>query len=138
MKFIFSTQSSKTLNHLWMLIFRVALGAFMLTHGLPKLNMLLSGSGGGFPDPLGVGNNISLILAVFGEVIAPVLVIIGFSSRFSAIPVAFTMAIAAFAVHSGDPFSRKELALLFMLGYLTIVVMGGGKYSFDSLLGNKR
>ncbi len=135
MKFIFSTKSNAEFNHFWLLIFRVSISAFMLTHGLPKLNMLLSGSGGNFPDPLGVGNNLSLILTVFGEVVAPVLVMIGFSTRLSAIPVIITMVVAAFVVHAHDPFSRKELALLFLIGFITVLVMGGGRYSLDRMFG---
>ena len=133
MKFLFSTKNSQTLNDLWLLIYRVSLSAFMLTHGVPKLNRLISGEGGNFPDPLGVGNELSLILTVFGEVVAPVLVMIGLSTRFAAIPVAFAMGVAAFVVHGSDPFARKEMALLFLLGYLTILVMGSGKYALDTL-----
>lgn len=138
MSFLFSTKSNNGLNNLWLLIYRIALSAFMLTHGIPKLERLLSGSGGNFPDPLGVGSNLSLILTVFGEVVAPVLVMVGFSTRLSAVPVAFAMAVAAFLVHGPDPFARKELALMFLLGFITITVMGGGRYSVDTLLGKRR
>lgn len=138
MSFIFSTKSNNGLNNLWLLIYRLALSAFMLTHGISKLERLLSGSGGNFPDPLGVGSNLSLILTVFGEVVAPVLVMIGFSTRLSAVPAAFAMAVAAFVVHGADPFARKELSLLFLLGFLSIIVMGGGRYSLDTLLGKRR
>lgn len=110
----------------------------MLTHGLPKLNRLLSGEGSNFPDPLGVGNELSLILTVLGEVVAPVLVMIGLSTRLAALPVAFAMGVAAFVIHGSDPFARKEMALLFLLGFLTIVIMGSGKYALDSLLGKRR
>jgi putative oxidoreductase len=138
MRFLFSTKSNAALNHIWLLIYRVTISAFMLTHGIPKLNRLISGNVGEFSDPLGVGHTMSLILTVFGEVVAPVLVILGLGTRFSAIPVAFAMAMAGFVVHSADPFARKELALLFLMGFLTIIVMGGGRYSLDTLLGKRR
>lgn len=138
MSFLFSTKSNNSINNLWLLIYRVALSAFMLTHGIPKLERLLSGSGGNFPDPLGIGSNLSLILTVFGEVVAPVLVMIGLSTRLSAVPVAFAMGVAAFVVHGADPFARKELSLLFLLGFLTIIIMGGGRYSLDTYLGKRR
>lgn len=138
MKFLFSTKSNAAMNDIWLLIYRVSLSAFMLTHGLPKLNRLLSGEGSNFPDPLGVGNELSLILTVLGEVVAPVLVMIGLSTRLAALPVAFAMGVAAFVIHGSDPFARKEMALLFLLGFLTIVIMGSGKYALDSLLGKRR
>lgn len=138
MKFLFSTKSNTTLNHLWLLVYRISLSAFMQTHGLPKLTRLLSGNTENFPDPLGLGSHLSLTLTVFGEFLAPLLVIIGFSTRFFAIPPAMAMGVAALVVHGNDPFARKELALLFLLGYLTILVMGGGRYSVDTLLGKRR
>jgi putative oxidoreductase len=138
MRFLFSTKSSASINHIWLLIYRVTISGFMLTHGIPKLNRLISGNVGEFADPLGVGHMMSLILTVSGEVVAPILVILGFSTRFSAIPVAFAMAVAGFVVHGADPFARKELALLFLMGFLTIIVMGGGRYSLDTLLGKRR
>lgn len=137
MSFLFSTRSNATLNHFWLLIYRITLSVFMMTHGLPKLNRLLSGNMEGFPDPFGIGSTLSLVLAVFGEVIAPVMVLLGLSSRLASIPVIVTMATAAFLIHADDPFRQQELALLFMAGFMTILIMGGGKYSLDNLLGRR-
>lgn len=137
-KFLFSTKTSYGTTNLWLLIFRVALAASMLTHGLPKFNRLLSGAFENFPGILGMGSKLSLVLAVFGEVVAPVLVILGLATRLSAIPTAITMAIVVFIVHADDPFGRKELALIYLIGFLTIAVLGGGRFSLDSLLGKRR
>jgi putative oxidoreductase len=41
------------------------------------------------------------------------------------------MSVAAFIVHFDDPFKSKELALLYLAGYLIIFVIGPGKYSID-------
>jgi len=135
---LFNTRSNQMLNDLWLLIFRVSAGAFMITHGLPKLNMLLTGGSADFPDPLGIGGLFSNILAVSGEVFFPALVILGLMTRLSAIPVIITMAVAAFIVHGNDPFQRKEMALLYLIVFITILVFGAGKYSFDQFLGKKR
>ena len=72
MRFLFSTKSSASLNHIWLLIYRVTISGFMLTHGIPKFNRLVSGNVGEFADPLGVGHMMSLILTIFGEVVAPI------------------------------------------------------------------
>jgi putative oxidoreductase len=48
------------------------------------------------------------------------------------IPAAITMAVAAFGAHAGDPIGDKEHALLFLVPYLVLALMGGGKYSLDS------
>ncbi len=83
----------------------------MLTHGYPKLMMLLDGRAESFPDPLGVGSLISLILAILTEVVASVFLILGLFTRFSAIALMITMVVAVFIVHSGDAFGNMEKSL---------------------------
>ena len=119
-----------------LLILRVVPSAAMLTHGLPKLEKLLAGSTT-FADPLGIGSTPSLLLAVIGEVLAPVLLILGLKTRLSAIPAAITMAIAAFVVHGKDAFSKQELALLYLVCFVALLLAGGGQYSIDGLLSGK-
>lgn len=137
MKFIFSTSSSDRLNDLWLLIFRVILSVFLLTHGLPKLAILIEGNGGDFSDPLGIGNNFSLVLAVLGEVVGPFLIIPGIITRLASIPALTTMAVAAFMVHGNDPFNIREMALLYLVGFLAILILGPGRYSVDQLIYKK-
>ena len=94
-------------NNIGLLLLRIGFGGVMLTHGMPKLQKILAGDFS-FGDPIGIGSTASLILAVLCEVLFPILVIIGFKTRLSAIPVIITMAIAAFVVHAEDPFATKE------------------------------
>ncbi|MDO1514521.1 DoxX family protein [Maribacter confluentis] len=110
--------------------FRIAVSAMMLTHGLPKFQKLISGNFE-FGDPIGIGAAPSLFLAVIGEFICPLLIIIGFKTRLSAIPAAITMAVAAFIAHGADPFGTKEKALLYLVAFITLVLVGPGKYSID-------
>ena len=84
-----------------------------------------------FPDPIGVGPVISLILTLIGEVICPVLILIGVKTRLAAIPALLTMLVAAFIVHASDPFQKKELAIIFALGFLVIMIGGTGKFAID-------
>ncbi|TVZ14054.1 DoxX family protein [Maribacter sp. MAR_2009_72] len=110
--------------------FRIAVSAMMLTHGLPKFLKLISGNFE-FGDPIGIGAAPSLFLAVIGEFICPLLIIIGFKTRLSAIPAAITMAVAAFIAHGADPFGTKEKALLYLVAFITLALVGPGKYSID-------
>ncbi|MCF1192253.1 DoxX family protein [Mangrovimonas sp. AS39] len=119
----------KNFNDLALLILRVGFGGFMLTHGIPKMGMLSNPSD--FGDPMGVGSTISLILALIGEVVAPILLIIGFKTKWAAIPAAITMAVAAFVVHAKDDLATKEHALLFLIAFVVIFLTGAGKYSID-------
>lgn len=137
LKYLFTTKTNAEVAHIWLLILRVALAAFMLTHGLPKLEMLLSGNGAQFADPIGLGGTFSLILALMGEVGGSVLVMLGLGTRIAALPTIVTMSVAAFIVHASDAFATREMALLYLLGFLTILIMGPGRYSLDQLISKK-
>lgn len=128
---------NKNLHHIGLLILRLGFGGLMLTHGLPKIARL-SASPIVFPDPLGVGSGLSLVLALIGEVIAPVFIIIGLKTKLATIPAIVTMFVAAFVVHFNDPFSKKEMALLYLFAFLVILLSGAGKYSVDAYLANKK
>ncbi len=120
-------RTNDTIVNIWLLLFRVSAGAFMLTHGIPKFLKLVEGSTQ-FADPLGIGETLSLILAVFAEFLCSVLLILGIGTRLASLPLIATMAVAAFYVHGADPFQRKEMALLYLIVYITILVFGGGKF----------
>ncbi|MGB5377253.1 DoxX family protein [Muriicola sp.] len=109
---------------------RITASALMMTHGIPKFQKLLAGDLE-FGDPLGIGGGPSLFLAIIGEFICPILVIIGFKTRWAAVPTAITMAVAAFIVHGADPYGVKEKALLFLILFVTIIFLGPGKFSID-------
>ena len=47
------------------------------------------------------------------------------------------MYVAAFISHAGDPFSRKEKAILFFLGFIIVFISGAGKYSLDFAIKNR-
>ena len=117
-------------THIGLLFLRISASAMMLTHGYPKFQKLLSGDFE-FGDPIGLGPTPSLFLAIIGEFVCPLLVIIGFKTRWAAIPTAITMAVAAFIVHAQDPYGTKEKALLFLSMFLVIILLGPGKYSVD-------
>jgi putative oxidoreductase len=117
-------------NGLALLVLRVGASAMMLTHGIPKIEKLFN-SPIEFSDPLGIGPLFSLILTIIGEVVAPILIIIGLKSRFASIIALITMLVAAFVVHAGDSFGQKEKALLYALCFLVIFLAGPGKFSID-------
>ncbi|MGS2763231.1 DoxX family protein [Sinomicrobium sp. M5D2P9] len=118
-------------------LLRICASALIMTHGFGKLQMLLNGGEIEFPDPVGVGAKTSLILAVIGEFIAPILVIIGFKTRWATIPTVITMIVAAFVVHGSDPLAKREMALLYLVIFVAIGLLGPGKFSIDGALGKK-
>jgi len=134
MKSFLKTSYPQGLFHIWLLIFRVLISIFMLTHGMGKFKLLLDGGAENFIDPLGVGPVFSLYLVVFAEVFCSVLIILGLATRFAVIPLIITMAVAAFIFHGADPFAAKEMGLLYMLFYVGILITGPGKYAVDKLI----
>ena len=109
----------------------------MIPHGWGKFNRLMEGLQAGevqFYDWMGIGTEASLALAVMGELVAPAFVVLGLFTRWMSIPAAITMAVAAFGAHAGDPISDKEHALLFLVPFVVLALMGGGRYAADHRL----
>lgn len=104
-------------------------------HGLPKVQLLLSGEELRFADPIGIGAVPSLILAAIAEFLCSILVAFGIWTRWASLILLITMIVAVFGFHASDPFSQKELPTLFMFGYLMLTLTGGGRFSLGSFLG---
>lgn len=136
-KKILNTENYSNNINIILLLIRISIGLFMLTHGLGKFSKLFSGEIINFPDPLGVGVNASLALVVFSEVICSVFLIFGIATRISAVPLIITMLVAAFVIHANDGFGKKELPLLYTVFYFILVILGSGKISFDNWIFNK-
>jgi putative oxidoreductase len=74
-----------------------------------------------------------LALAIFGELVCSALIVLGVYTRLAAVPALATMAVAAGIHHAGDPWADKELAVLFGLVFLVLVIAGGGRYTLDRM-----
>ena len=119
------------------LLLRFGVGIMMLVHGIPKLQMLFSGDIQ-FPGVMGMSPTISLVLTVFSEVLCSILLLIGLFTRIAAIPLIVTMLVAVLMIHGSDPYAMKELGLFYLLGYVVLLILGSGKYSFDAIMQSYR
>ena len=115
-------------SNIGLALLRIVPSAMLLTHGFPKFQDMLNGDLE-FADPIGIGQSPSLFLAVIGLFVCPILIIIGFKTRWFAVPPAITLLVAAFVVHSSDPFALKEKALLYVTFFIAIILLGPGKFS---------
>lgn len=119
------------------LILRFSLGFLMIFHGFKKAMTGIEGIKGmmansGFPEFLAYG-------VYLGELVFPFLIIIGLWTRVSSLVYALTMGFAIYLVHSSHLLSISEktgglvieLPLLFMLGAISLMFIGAGKYSVD-------
>ncbi|MFJ1366258.1 DoxX family protein [Capnocytophaga canimorsus] len=123
---------------LGLLILRLSVGLLMIPHGIHKL--LNSGALGYIQSLLeskGLPTFISYGVFV-GEIIAPLLIVIGFRTRISALVLAATGLMILFLGYD-NLFSLTqhggwvgELAGLFLFGALSLAFTGGGKYALST------
>lgn len=126
------------LRDLALLLARLAFGGLMLVeHGLGKVERLTGEGPVQFADPLGLGVETSLWLAAGAETVGAGMLVLGLFTRLACIPLAFTMGVAAFVVHQGDPLGDREPSLLYLAAYLLIFAMGPGRASLGQLLARR-
>lgn len=116
-----------------LLALRLLFGGLMVWHGVSKIENFTS-LVANFPNPIGLGSRLSLYLAIFSEVICSVAVIVGAFYRLALIPLIFTMGVAMIVVHNGQSFAAKELALIFLVIFVLLFLMGAGRYSLDNMI----
>jgi putative oxidoreductase len=121
-----------------LLVLRAWIGtSLFLRHGLEKLfgnpEMITH-----FPDPLHVGTYASFAVSTLSDGICSILVIFGFATRLSALTIFTNIFVAwttvvhfQFLAHGVSP---GEAIVLYLGGFLTVVVAGPGRFSLDSLL----
>ncbi|HEY3215006.1 MAG TPA: DoxX family protein [Candidatus Eisenbacteria bacterium] len=125
----------------------VSMGLLLLRAGAAGL--LLFGHGWGklahfaeraprFPDPLGVGSTTSLALVIFAEVFCAAAVTLGFRTRLAVVPLLVFFAVALFVHHAHDPWSVKELAAVYAVPMLALLLTGPGRFSLDEVLARRR
>jgi putative oxidoreductase len=121
-----------------LLLLRVGSGCLMLVHGIQKV-MGFREMADKFPDPIGIGSQLSLLCTIGAEVGCSLLLIVGLGARVAAIPLASTMFVALFIVHAADPWNVKELAAVYLCVYVSLIFTGAGEFSLNRLiLKNKR
>ena len=114
-------------------ILRVALGTIILLHGIAKLK-------GGIDPITGIvtaqGLPAFLAYGVYvGEVLAPLMLILGFYARVGGALVAINMLVALFLVHRADLFAINpqsggwaiEFQALLLFAAITVMLIGPGK-----------
>jgi putative oxidoreductase len=116
------------------LVLRLAVGTLILLHGIAKLRF---GLGDVVPAlerahiPATAGHLIYL-----GEVVAPIMMIVGLWTRPAAVIVSATMLVALVLGHPREVFQMTnhgglllEVQWMFFTGALTVALIGAGRYS---------
>ena len=118
------------------LILRLSLGILVLLHGIAKLTGGIGGivgmvEGAGLPGVLGYG-------ALVGEVLGPLMLILGFHARIGAALVAINMLFAIGLAHMGELATLTEqggwaleLQGMFLFTAIALVFLGPGRWSVN-------
>lgn len=121
----------RTLADNGIFLLRISVSLLMLSHGIPKA-LEYEALGAQFPDPLGVTSEVSFQLVLFAEVGCSILLLLGLLGRFASVTLFIMMMVAAFVHHFSDPWSMRELPLLYAAVYATLTFTGPGSTSFDA------
>ena len=128
---------TNTYPNIALLLLRIVIGLMMIFgHGWGKLIKIVDGNWA-FPEMFGMPSQVSLILAVFIEVGCSLLLIIGYKTRLVATVLLMMMLSVIVIVQATNPLfiadanggGSKELAILYGIAYLTLVLLGGGQYA---------
>ncbi len=118
------------------LLLRVVLGVVVLLHGIYKLQnpMAMDFVAGAFTT-LGLPGALAYLIYI-GEVVAPIMLIIGYQTKIAALLVAITMVVAILLVHSGQIFTLSEmgggwaieLQMMLLTAAVAVFGLGGGRH----------
>jgi len=118
-----------------LLILRAGAGLFIIfNHGLMKVQALISSDEIRFADPFGLGMGTSMTLSAFAEFFCAGLLVLGLFPRVSAGILVFNMFVAGIIHHATDPLAVREMALLYLIIFISLLILGAGKYSLNELL----
>lgn len=116
----------------FILILRVFFGIMFFTHGLDKM-MNFSELSDTYPSVLGFGSYMTLMVTIFCEFCCSLFLIAGLLIRVMVLPMIVAMAVAFFDVHDGF-LPEGELALIYMVVFIILYIVGPGRYSLDYLI----
>ena len=86
-----------------------------------------------FPSVLGFGSYMSLMLAIFCEFCCSIFLIAGLLERIILIPMIISMGVAFFDVHDAI-LPEGELALIYMITFFILFLVGPGRFSLDYMI----
>ncbi len=116
--------------HDWALLFlRISASLLLLAvHGLPKL-LDLQAELGRIEDPLGLGQGITLGLALFAEVMCPLLIALGLFTRLACLPILAVLGVSLVLVHPEWSLADGQFAWLLAIIFGTLLIGGAGRFA---------
>jgi putative oxidoreductase len=114
-----------------LLFLRVSAGLFLLwVHGLPKL-LDYSAELQRIEDPFRLGANLTLMLAIFAEVLCPLLIVAGVVVRLACLPILAVLLVALLVVHPQWSLAEGQFAWLLLILFSSILIAGPGRLALN-------
>ncbi len=141
-RFLFHCGTRESTASIGILLLRMMVGLMMLIgHGIPKIQQF-SEKKDVFPTPdffplKYMSSSVSLTATITAEALCATLIIFGVATRPAAFILGFTMVVAAFEIHGSAPWfgpGSKELALMYLIPMISIILSGSGLFSIDAIL----
>lgn len=120
---------------LLILLMRLFFGVLFFTHGLDKM-MNFNELSYTYPDVLGFGSYMTLMVTIFCEFCCSLFLIAGLLVRIMTIPMIIAMGVAFFDVHDAM-MPEGELALIYFIMFIILFFVGPGRYSVDYLIDDR-
>ena len=117
------------------LLFLRASGALFLlwVHGLPKL-LNYSEQLKQIEDPFHLGAHVTLLLAIFAEVLCPLLIVAGVLVRLACLPILFVLLVALLLVHPQWTVAEGQFGWLLLILFTTVFIAGPGRLALNTRL----
>lgn len=128
--FLFPRPTDSKGFSLLLLCLRIFFGLMLMSHGLDKLYNYTS-LNFSFPDPMGMGSQITLLFAIFAELVCSIAFIFGVLYRLTMLPMIAVMAVAFFHVHDAS-IALGELAFVYLMMFVLMYIAGPGQYAVDA------
>lgn len=126
-----SSQRNDQAQSLGLLFLRVTGGLFLLcVHGLPKL-LDFSAQLQLIEDPFHLGAHLTLILAIFAEVLCPLLIVAGVLARLACLPILFVLLVALLVVHPQWSLAEGQFGWLLLIIFTTVFIAGPGRLALN-------
>ena len=129
-KFLFPQPTEAKSSSLLLLGLRLFFGLMFMLHGFEKL-FNYTELCYVFPDPTGIGSEISLLFVIFAELMCSAAFIFGALFRLCMIPMLIIMLVAFFHIHGGNIF-QGELSFIYLIVFFIMYITGPGAYSIDA------
>ncbi|MBK5374848.1 DoxX family protein [Pseudomonas sp. TH43] len=125
------SQRDEQARDLGLLFLRVTGGLFLLwVHGLPKL-LDFSAQLQLIEDPFHLGAHLTLCLAIFAEVLCPLLIVAGVLARLACVPILFVLLVALLIVHPQWSVAEGQFGWLLLILFTTVLIAGPGRLALN-------